>query len=147
MIFDRDGTIIENAHYPKYPWQIRLKSGIKDKMLKYARKYKFFLISNQSGIRRGYYSLEDINRIQRFIEELIYPVRFEEVFYCIHHPNENCPCRKPKGYFLWKIIKNYNIIIEHSYFIGDSYLDELLSKSFNIKFIHIEKFISSPDLP
>ncbi|MEO0217717.1 MAG: HAD-IIIA family hydrolase [candidate division WOR-3 bacterium] len=141
LIFDRDGTIIENAHYPKYPWQIKLKKGIKEKMLKYKNEFKFFLISNQSGVKRGYYSIKDIERIQKFIEELIYPIKFEAVFYCTHHPNENCPCRKPKGYFLKKIIYTYNIDTEQSYFIGDSKTDELLAKSFNIKFIHIQTFL------
>ncbi len=141
LIFDRDGTIIENAHYPRYNWQIRLKKGIKDKMLKYKDEYKFFIISNQSGVKRGYYSIEDINQIQRYIEELLYPIKFEETFYCFHHPNENCPCRKPKNYFLRKIIYNYNIDTKNSYFIGDSKVDEEIASSLNIKFIHIDEFL------
>ncbi|MEO0223573.1 MAG: HAD-IIIA family hydrolase [candidate division WOR-3 bacterium] len=141
IIFDRDGTIIENSHYPKYPWQIKLKKGIKEKMLKFYKTYEFFLISNQSGIKRGYYSLINLMEIHRHLENLIYPIKFREVFYCIHHPNENCPCRKPKCYFLKKIIYKYRIEIENSIIVGDSTVDSQLAKCYNLKFIHIEDFI------
>ena len=141
IILDRDGTIIENAHYPKYPWQIKLKKGVKEKLLKFYKTYEFFLISNQSGIKRGYYSLENLIEIQRYIEVLIYPIKFREVFYCIHHPNENCPCRKPKNYFLKKIIWKYKIDLKNSFFVGDSKVDEELAKSFNLNFVYIEDFV------
>ncbi len=141
LIFDRDGTIIENTHYPRYTWQVKLRKGIKEKMLKYKDEYKFFIISNQSGAKRGYYSIENVNQIQKYIEELLYPIRFEYTFYCFHHPNEDCPCRKPKNYFLRKIIYNYNVDTQNSYFIGDSKVDEELANSLNIKFIHIDEFI------
>ena len=142
IIFDRDGTIIENVHYPKYPWQIKLKKGIKEKMFKFYKNYEFFLISNQSGIKRGYYSFRDLMEIHKYLETLIYPIKLREVFYCIHHPNESCSCRKPKCYFLKKIIYNYKIEVENSFLVGDSNVDEELAKCFNLKFIHIENFLS-----
>jgi D-glycero-D-manno-heptose 1,7-bisphosphate phosphatase len=141
IILDRDGTIIENAYYPKYPWQIKLKKGVKEKLLKFYKTYEFFLVSNQSGIKRGYYSLENLTEIQRYIEVLIYPIKFREVFYCIHHPNEICSCRKPKNYFLKKIIWKYKIDLKNSFFVGDSNVDEELAKSFNLNFVYIEDFV------
>ncbi|MCS7244659.1 MAG: HAD-IIIA family hydrolase [candidate division WOR-3 bacterium] len=145
LIFDRDGTIIENSHYPGYPWQIKLKKGIKEKLMKYSKEYKFFIISNQSGIKRGYFSLNHLNTIQRYIDLMLYPIKFERVYYCTHHPNENCSCRKPKNYFLRKILYSYNF--NKCYVVGDRESDELLAKSLNIRFIHINEFLLLPNLP
>jgi D-glycero-D-manno-heptose 1,7-bisphosphate phosphatase len=141
IVFDRDGTLIEDAHYPSYDWQIKLKRGIKNKLFYYKnRGFKFFLISNQSGIKRGYFSYFHLTKLHHYIESLIYPIKFESVFYCIHHPNERCLCRKPQNHFLKKIIWNYNpreIIV-----VGDRLSDQEMAHSLNVEFIHISTFLS-----
>ena len=144
-IFDRDGTLIEDRHYISSPLFVRLIPGIKDRLMElYKSGRRLFIVSNQSGIRRGYFSYERLMEIDRRMKELLYPIRFEGTFYCIHHPSERCPCRKPNPYFVWKIISRYNLSKGNITFVGNSSVDERTAIRAGVKFLHVDDFLKSP---
>ncbi len=143
FIFDRDGTLIEDRHYISSPCMVRPIPGIREKLMGLQRDgAKLFIVSNQSGIRRGYFSRERLMEIDRQMKRLLYPVRFEATFYCTHHPSEHCPCRKPSPYFLWKIRNMYGFSPDRMTMVGDSERDRLTAEAFGIRFLFVDEFLS-----
>jgi len=141
FLFDRDGTLIINKHYLSSPTGIRFLPCAID-TLKYlsSNGYKLFVITNQSGVKRGHYSKSRIDEIHR---ELMMRLQVEKVyisgiFYCEHHPNERCNCRKPGDYFLKLLIRKYDLDPSVSYFVGDRREDIEFGKKWGLKTILIK---------
>lgn len=94
--------------------------------------YEVFIISNQSGIGRGMYTLEDADRVfdqmQKDMESWgLKP--YLEIVYCPHAPEDNCDCRKPSPKLLKALIKKWDINPEESYMVGDKLSDALAGKA------------------
>lgn len=106
-------------------------------LLKFLQKkgFSLFIITNQSGIGRGYYTLKDFERLNNYmIEELKKKnINIKEVAFCPHHPNDNCECRKPKPGMILKLIEKYKIDIETSILIGDKMSDIQAGQNAGIK--------------
>ena len=150
VFFDRDGVINHDKKYVhKYKDFIFKKDILK--ILQNLKNYYLFIVTNQSGIARGYYKESDFFKLHKklkknFIKNNIF---FNDILYCPHHPNGKikkykikCLCRKPGNLMLKKIIKSWNIDIKRSYMIGDSWSDERCAKKTNIKFIYSDNNIS-----
>lgn len=98
VLLDRDGTVIKEKHYLRDPDKVELVPGAGDALAGLAaRGARLFLVTNQSGIGRGYYNLEDFQAVQERMAALLAPygVIFTDVSFCPHAPNEECRCRKP----------------------------------------------------
>ncbi len=95
VLFDRDGTLIENVPYNGDPEAVRPFPGAREALEKLrAREIPLGVISNQSGISRGFFTREQAESVNRRVEELLGP--FDVWLYCPHQPNDQCECRKPK---------------------------------------------------
>jgi len=98
IFLDRDGVIVKDVGYLNTPEQIRWMPGIVETLRSLQRQgYALVIISNQSGLRRGYFSWPRMHRVQREIERRLRQegVRILAAYLCPHHPNERCGCRKP----------------------------------------------------
>jgi len=98
ILLDRDGTVIVERHYLCDPDGVELVAGAGEAMARLAKRgARFYLVTNQSGIGRGYYGLEDFKAVQRRLAEHLelYGTRLEDTAFCPHAPSENCACRKP----------------------------------------------------
>jgi histidinol-phosphate phosphatase family protein len=99
VLLDRDGTIIEDADYPRDPnlvaWAPNALEGLS---LMVKKGYRLFVVSNQSGVGRGIIKHEEFDavhaRFARLLVEAKIPIA--GFGYCLHAPKENCACRKPK---------------------------------------------------
>ena len=136
IFLDRDGVInIEK----EYLYKIEDFEFIPEVMqtLQFFKKkgYLLFIITNQSGIGRKYYSIADFNSLTSWMLSEFYKndIEISDVQLCPHTPNESCSCRKPKTGMIDKILKNYNIDLENSWLIGDKSSDILCAKNANIK--------------
>lgn len=126
LFLDRDGTIIKEKPgvYLCDPKKVELY-----KNTKYAFKlfknlgYTIFIVSNQSGIGRGYFTEREVASVHNKILFLLKPYEVKEITYCPHAPNENCSCRKPAPAMGLKLIKKYNVDIDNSFVIGDKKSD------------------------
>ncbi|MGK7933107.1 MAG: D-glycero-alpha-D-manno-heptose-1,7-bisphosphate 7-phosphatase [Microcystaceae cyanobacterium] len=123
LFLDRDGVLIEYIPYLGRPEQVKLplNAGIALKQWQ-DQGYKLIIITNQSGIGRGYFSLEDVKAIHQRVRDdyAKYGVFFTDIMICPHHPEEGCLCRKPSPYLLLKAAKHHKIDISQSFFIGDA---------------------------
>src|SRR4051812_35928947 len=97
---DRDGTIIRDANYVRDPADVVLLPGAAAAIAKLnARGIPAFIITNQSGIARGYLDASDYERVRARVDELLIAAgaRIEATYMCPHHPDITgpCNCRKP----------------------------------------------------
>ena len=141
VFLDRDGTI--NINEPEYVHKIedfKFVSGAISALRKLSKtNYKIIIVTNQSGIARGYYTERDLEKLHQWMlgELKKKGVRIDRIYYCPHGPNDNCSCRKPKiGMFL-EAVKDFNINLSKSWFIGDGKADVIAGREANIKTIKI----------
>ncbi len=136
VFIDRDGTIIVDQHYLSTPSGIRYKPGVMDGLLPLKKHgFRLFIVSNQSGVGRGYFSLERLMRINRRIEMDFHElgVSIDAIEYCPHHPNERCNCRKPGSYMFEKLLIRFrDVLPQCSFAVGDSIRDILPAKKLGI---------------
>jgi len=147
IFFDRDGVINHDNKYVYKYNDFILKKNILNSLTK-LKKYYLFIVTNQSGIARGFYKEKDFYLLHKklkkdFIKKNIF---FNDILFCPHHPEgiinkykKNCLCRKPGNQMLKKIISSWNIDLKKSYMIGDSKSDEDSAKKTKIKFIYSNK--------
>ena len=88
--------------------------------------YELFIVTNQSGVGRGYFSLEAVYVIHRQLqndmrEQQLAP--FKDFAICPHSPDDGCECRKPAGKMIKDLMEKYHISPEHSYMVGDKLID------------------------
>lgn len=140
IFLDRDGTI--NIDYG-YVYEIEKFKYLPDaiKGLKQLNDlgYLLIIVTNQSGIGRGYYTLTDFNKLNNYmIEDLKKQgINISKVYMCPHTEDDNCSCRKPKLSMYYQAIKDFNIDLSKSYVIGDKGRDLALCEKENIKGILI----------
>ena len=138
IFLDKDGTLIEDKNYSYKIKDVkfipRVFQGLK--LLK-EKNYNLFIITNQSGIAKGYFTKKDIERQLDFIVKNLKKkgIKILKYSYCAHSPEENCECRKPKTKMFYNLIKKYKINIKKSFVIGDKLTDIEAGKRLDIKTI------------
>lgn len=94
VLFDRDGTIVDDVPYNGDPERVRPAGGAHEALRRLRDAgLPIAVISNQSGVARGLLTIAQVEAVNRRIEELLGP--FDAWFYCPHGPGDNCACRKP----------------------------------------------------
>lgn len=127
IILDRDGVInYDSVEYIKSPAEWLPIPGSLDAIAQLNRAgFRVLVVTNQSGIARGYYDLETLDEIHEKMMQQLAAVGgyIDEIFFCPHHPDESCHCRKPKPGLLQQIASQYPLQLTETFFIGDSYSD------------------------
>ena len=98
ILLDRDGTLIEDRHYLSDPAGVCLLPGVGKGLAKLAAAgCRLFMVSNQSGIGRGYFAETDVIACQNRLNELLSldNAALEDAVWCPHAPEDKCACRKP----------------------------------------------------
>jgi D-glycero-D-manno-heptose 1,7-bisphosphate phosphatase len=123
LFLDRDGVLIEYIPYLSHPDQVKIPeaAGITLKTWQDAG-YLLIVITNQSGVGRGYFTMDDVAAVHKRMREEYKPfgVQFQEIIVCPHQPSTNCRCRKPSPYAVIEASKKYSIDTARSFFIGDA---------------------------
>jgi histidinol-phosphate phosphatase family protein len=93
--------------------------------------YKVIIITNQSGVARGYFTEETLARIHRkMLNQLAEgDARIDGIYYCPHHPDDNCDCRKPKPKMVLQAAQEHDIDLQRSFMVGDKPLDIQLGQN------------------
>ncbi len=136
VFLDRDGTINEEMGYINDLSRLKILPGVASalKLLK-SYGFKLIVISNQSGPARGYFPKELVFETNELLQKRLKKkgASIDDFFICFHHPEENCPCRKPKPGLILQAIEKYSIDLEKSYLIGDKIIDIETAKNAGIK--------------
>lgn len=126
LFLDRDGIInIDHGHVHKKE-DFEFVDGIFE-LCQYFQNnnYLIFIITNQAGIAKGYYSEEDFSFLNSWMLGEFHKkgITIKDVFHCPHHPDETCLCRKPSPKMLFDIQEKYKISLKKSILIGDKLSD------------------------
>jgi len=124
LFLDRDGVINIDHGYVSQIEDFEFVDGILDFIKEaQARGYLLVIVTNQSGIGRGYYTSEDFERLTAWMLEKMrqagITIDREHVFHCPHDPDEGCDCRKPMPGMLIEAAKRFEIDLKNSWMIGD----------------------------
>jgi D-glycero-D-manno-heptose 1,7-bisphosphate phosphatase len=143
VFLDRDGVINVNPVYRDYikkPAEFRFIPGSK-KAIRLLNKagFKVIIISNQTGVGKGLYSKDDLKRVtDKMLKGLkLSNARLDKICYCIHHPDSDCNCRKPKTGMFERAVGKGKIDRHNSYFVGDTERDTLAGHAFKVKTIAV----------
>ncbi|MCL4453735.1 MAG: HAD family hydrolase [Candidatus Thermoplasmatota archaeon] len=144
VFVDRDGTLNYDNGYTHKISDLKIYEDmipvLKDY---YDQGYIIIVITNQSGINRGYYGIEDMNAFNTKLGEAFikHGIKIEDFFYCPHMPDEHCNCRKPETGLIDMAAEKYGIDIKSSIIIGDSEsTDGKLASRLGIKFIKVHGY-------
>lgn len=127
IVLDRDGVINhDSADYIKSAdeW-IPLEGSIEAIALLCEKGYRVYIATNQAGLARGLFSPSDLDEIHNKLCQLVEKAggKISGIFFCPHHPDESCSCRKPKPGLLEQIQESSNMSISGAPFVGDSLKD------------------------
>ncbi len=139
VFLDRDGTLIRDAHYLKHPDQMRFFSKTAE-ALKLLRKAGFylFLVTNQSGVARGFFSESMVKKIHGKMRSYLASkgTGVHAYFYCPHFKggkvkslSKDCGCRKPKPGMVLAASRRYPVDLKRSFMVGDKMDDALLARN------------------
>ncbi len=143
VFLDRDGTINVDKAYLFKPEDFVWIKGAKG-AIKYAhdKGYLVIIVTNQSGVARGYFGEDDVKALHKFINDELQKIntKIDAFYYCPHHPEASalkykveCNCRKPKSGMILQAAKDYNIDLSSSWIFGDKERDILAGKNAGVK--------------
>jgi len=142
IFIDRDGTINRDCPYCHKREDLYIYEDTVELMKKYQEMgYLIIIVTNQSGIGRGYFTVDEMNDFNNHLFEELEKrgVHVDALYYCPHKPEDNCPCRKPNTGLVEKAVKDFNIDLENSIVIGDrDDIDGELARRLKIKFIKVQ---------
>jgi D-glycero-D-manno-heptose 1,7-bisphosphate phosphatase len=126
VFLDRDGTINEEVEYLHDPRELHLLPGapVAIRLLNEAG-VPVILVTNQAGIGRGYYSEVAMQKTNRELDGRLaaHSARLDAIYYCPHHPEDGCDCRKPQPGMLTQAAEEQHIDLQRSFVVGDKVSD------------------------
>ena len=125
--FDRDGVINEDVGYVSKQKDFIFCDGLFE-LLKTLKKQDYLLLvmTNQSGIARGYYTQEDLFTLHQYMQDTLthkLGFCFDRIYHCPHLPSQNCECRKPNIGMVKAALRDFEIDLKQSFFVGDNITD------------------------
>ncbi|MDD7567293.1 MAG: HAD family hydrolase [Helicobacter sp.] len=134
--FDRDGVINIDKGYVYQKKDFLFCEGIFTllELLK-ERGFLLIVVTNQSGINRGYYTQEQVEVLHKFMQEQIkleLGFCFDRIYFCPHVPEENCRCRKPQSGMIESALHDFCIDLSRSLLIGDKPTDIQCAQEGNV---------------
>jgi len=122
VFLDRDGTLNYDPGYLKIAADLKLLAGVGPALARLKRAgAKLVVVTNQSGVGRGIFTLKDLEAIHARLEGLLEQedVALDAIYFCPHHPDDGCRCRKPNVGMVERAASELHLDLRRSYLIGD----------------------------
>ena len=136
VFLDRDGTLIAEKNYLHKPEDVEIFPGtaVALKRLRDAG-FKLFIVSNQSGVGRGYFTLADVEKVNTHLSDTLSRegVRFEKIYIAPEAPDQPGRGRKPSPQFLFDARDEFSLDLGRSYMIGDKLADLEAGRNAGVK--------------
>jgi D-glycero-D-manno-heptose 1,7-bisphosphate phosphatase len=126
IFLDRDGTMIAEANYLRDPDQVKIFPATRTGLKKLGDAgFRLFIVSNQSGVGRGYFTMEDVEKVnERLLGELAHDgIRIEKIYVAPEKPEDPSRGRKPSPQFLLDARDEFGLDLAESFMIGDKLID------------------------
>lgn len=138
VFIDRDGTMAKDVNYCRQPEDFVLfpNTARAIKLLN-EHGFKVIVVTNQSGIARGYFTEGTLAQIHKKMKQELAEegARVDGIYYCPHHPDDNCDCRKPKPKLVLQAAREHDIDLKQAFVVGDLSMDIELGKAAGCKTI------------
>lgn len=130
VFLDRDGTLIREEKYLSDPAGIVLIPGVVEALRRLRQGgFALVVVTNQSGIARGYYALDDYHAVEEALDRILalHGIVLDATHFCPHHPDVtgDCPCRKPATGMHRTAAEDLGLDLARSYYVGDRVRDLL----------------------
>ncbi len=132
VFLDRDGTLIEERNYLADPSGVKLLPGAAQALERFQTLgLSVVIVTNQSGVGRGYFTLADVERVHAQMLALLGPSAkaIEAIYICPHAPDAGCNCRKPRTGLVERAQQELGIDPQLSFVIGDKTADVQLARN------------------
>jgi D-glycero-D-manno-heptose 1,7-bisphosphate phosphatase len=128
VFVDRDGTVTEETGYLSDPDKVRVLQNVSEALRRLnGIEVPVVVISNQSGVARGMFTVEDVEKVNQRMRDLLAAegAFVDAIYYCTHHPDYDieCDCRKPRPGLLIKASRELGISLPQSFMVGDKLID------------------------
>ena len=136
VFLDRDGTLIVERNYLSSPDQVEIIPGVVEGLQRLAiAGYQLVIVTNQSGVGRGYFTLERVAEVHERMFQLmgLDASFFAGIYICPHAPSEACTCRKPLPELVQRATADLGLDLTQSWMIGDKPADLGLAKAAGVK--------------
>lgn len=136
VFLDRDGTLNYDPGYLKSAAELKLLPGVGVALARLkAAGARLVVVTNQSGVARGYLTLKDLEAIHARLQGLLEQddASLDAIYFCPHHPNDHCRCRKPERGMVDRAVAELQIDLRRTYLIGDHLRDIQLAKAVGVK--------------
>ncbi|MBN8704682.1 MAG: HAD family hydrolase [Bacteroidetes bacterium] len=156
IFIDRDGTLIREVNFLHRPDQVALIPGIHQAIKRAnALNLPVIVVSNQSGVGRGYFSVDDVNLVHSHISALLsdHQAHIDGYYFCPHSPPDpsnaisDCQCRKPNPGMFFEASRDFKIDLGTSVMIGDKSLDIEAGRNLNMVTVLVETGYGRKSLP
>ena len=124
VFIDRDGTIMEDTDYCSDPKDVRILPGVLEALQRLkSRGFKLIIITNQSGIGRGLFTLDQYRAVEMELLQQLGDDLIDATYYCPDVPGQPSNCRKPAPGMVLKAERDHSIDLSRSFFVGDKEID------------------------
>jgi histidinol-phosphate phosphatase family protein len=119
VFVDKDGTLVDDVPYNVDPALVRLAAGASEGVAALSHAgYEVFVVSNQPGVAMGLFDEEQLGQSRSHLEGLFHGT-LSGFYYCPHHADAGCRCRKPSPGLLLRAAREHGVSLRHSWMIGD----------------------------
>jgi D-glycero-D-manno-heptose 1,7-bisphosphate phosphatase len=120
VFLDRDGTLMEDTGYPSRPEDVRVYPGAAEALLRFQQAgFALVIVTNQSGIGRGYFSVEDYERVHAELLRQLHPARIDAAYFAPEAPGEPSHRRKPEPGMVFEAARDLGLDLSRSFLVGD----------------------------
>lgn len=138
VFIDRDGTIMEDTDYCSHPKDVRIFPGVFEALQRLkSRGFKLIVITNQSGIGRGLFTLDQYRAVESEVLRQLGEGLIDATYYCPDAPGQYSNCRKPAPGMILKATRDHQIDVSRSFLIGDKEVDVECAHNAGIRAIRV----------
>ncbi|MEX1045467.1 MAG: HAD-IIIA family hydrolase [Chthoniobacterales bacterium] len=139
VFFDRDGTLIHEVHYCANPSQVRAIDGASEVLMKLSDAgFALVIVTNQSGIGRGYFTREDYDRVHEEVLWQLQPAKITATYYDESTPDQPSTRRKPSIAMLEEAARDHGLDLTRSWMVGDKTSDIECGRNAGLRTVLVE---------
>jgi D-glycero-D-manno-heptose 1,7-bisphosphate phosphatase len=138
VFIDRDGTIMEDTDYCSHPKDVRIFPGVLDSLRRLkSRGFKLIVITNQSGIGRGLFTLDQYRAVEAEVLRQLGDGLVDATYFCPDPPGQHSTCRKPAPGMVVQATRDHQIDVSRSFLIGDKEIDVECAHNAGVRAIRV----------
>ena len=135
---------MRDVEYCGDPKRVKIFNGVAEALQKLKNAgFKLIVITNQSGIGRGYFTIEDYRAVEAEVQRHLPMI--DATYFCPHRPDEGCACRKPKPQMIFDAQREHQLDLSRSFFIGDKPMDADCGRNAGVRTILVRTGLEVPN--